>query len=227
MNDDHDNAVTDKEMLARSVQRDYGMQGARNSDLLDWIDGLNDEAVGGVLRWLAVYRPSVLRIAKRYHEGETEAELPPDAPYAEERCDTCRKVHKPPEVVGAGGVKFWPGHEYIIRTLVGTQKLPREWRMGYLGFGAGMQWSARGPDRTHGGGQYGGTQTMDLADIVYAEEVVRDDAKRHVGEIVRNESVPPEQLRRPSITDPHRTGWTRPTTRASQARSTPRDAPLA
>lgn len=84
MNDAHDNAATDKEMLARSVQRDYGMQGARNSDLLDWIDGLNDEAIGGVLRWLAVYRPSVLRIAKRYHEGETEAELPPDAPYAEE-----------------------------------------------------------------------------------------------------------------------------------------------
>lgn len=224
MNDDHDNAATDKEMLARSVHRDYGMQGARNSDLLDWIDDLNGEAAGEVLRWLAVYRPSVLRVAKRYHEGEHETEQRPDAQpedfrmklrdedYVEERCDTCRKVHKPPEVVGAGGIKFWPGHEYIIRTKTSLQRYPREWRMGYLGFGPGMQWSARGPDRTHGG-QYGGTQTMDLADIVYAEEVERDDAKRHVGELYRGDLVGP---------------WPdKPTTRASQARHTPRDAPLA
>jgi hypothetical protein len=101
-----------------------------------------------------------------------------------ERCETCHKVHKPPEVVGAGGIKFWPGHEYIIRTKTTMQRYPREWRMGYLGFGAGMEWSARGPDRTHGG-QYGGTQHLDLADIIYAEEVVRDDVKRHVGELVR------------------------------------------
>lgn len=212
MNDPHDNELTDKEMLARSVQRDYGMQGARNSDLLDWIDGLDDKAVGEVLRWLAVYRPSVLRVAKRYHEGEREEALPPNAPYAEERCDTCRKVHKPPEVVGAGGVKFWPGHEYIIRTKTTMQRYPREWRMGYLGFGAGMEWSARGPDRTHGA-QYGGTQHLDLADIIYAEEVVRDDEKRHVGEPYRGDLVGP---------------WPdKPTTRASQARHAPRDAPLA
>lgn len=214
MNDAHDNAATDKEMLARSVERDYGMQGARNSDILDWIDGLNDEASGEVLRWLAVYRPSVLRVAKRYYEKDHVPALPPDAPYApdQDRCDTCHKIHKPPEVVGAGGVKFWPGHEYIIRTRVGTQKYPREWRMGYLGFGAGMEWSARGPDRTHGG-QYGGTQHLDLTDIVYAEEVVRDDEKRHVGELYRGDLVGP---------------WPdKPGTRASQARHAPRDAPLA
>src|ERR1700748_2407502 len=101
-----------------------------------------------------------------------------------EPCEPCRKVHVPPEVVGANGVKFWPGHEYIIRTKIGTQKYPREWRIGYLGFGAGMEWSARGPDRTHGG-QYGGTQHLDLQHIIYAEEVARDDEKRHVGEIIK------------------------------------------
>jgi hypothetical protein len=101
-----------------------------------------------------------------------------------EPCETCRKVHVPPEVVGANGVRFWPGHEYIIRTKIGTQKYPREWRMGYLGFGMGMQWSARGPDGTHGA-QYGGTQRIDLADIIYAEEVERNDEKRHVGQIIK------------------------------------------
>src|ERR1700748_3321588 len=59
-----------------------------------------------------------------------------------EPCEPCRKVHVPPEVVGANGVKFWPGHEYIIRTKIGTQKYPREWRMGYLGCDAGI-WISR------------------------------------------------------------------------------------
>ena len=112
---------------------------------------------------------------------------------SDERCETCRKVHMSPEVVGANGVKFWPGHEYIIRTKTSQQKYPREWRMGYIGFGYGMEWSARGPDRTHGG-QYGGTQHLDLQDIIYAEEVVRDDEKRHVGQPVKGE---------PAVNDAH------------------------
>jgi hypothetical protein len=102
-----------------------------------------------------------------------------------ERCETCHHVHKL-DVVGLNNFHFFPGHEYIIRTRIGTQKYPREWRMGFLGIGMGMEWSARGPDRTHGD-QYGGTQHIDLSDIVYAEEVERDDEKRHVGQIVKEQ----------------------------------------
>lgn len=117
-------------------------------------------------------------IGLRPAPGSPELEPEPEV------CPVCRKEHGAPEVVGANGVRFWPDHEYIIRTRHGAQKYPREWRMGYLGFGAGMQFSARGPDRTHGG-QYGGTQNFDLQHIIYAEEVERDDAKRHVGRIIK------------------------------------------
>ena len=108
-----------------------------------------------------------------------------DAPYDPTApCEICRNPHsRYPDVASRNGTYFWPGHEYIIRTLIPPQKRVREWRMGYLGFGAGMEFSARGPDRTHGG-QYGGTQTLDLQHIVYAEEVVRDDKLRHTGKMM-------------------------------------------
>lgn len=219
MNDPHDNAATDKEMLRR-FQTDQAIEAfgkvamkAIQLEMAEYaltklLNGTTDtdryfEETEQIRHRMELKRAEYARLGKLPKEETQSAEeiiqdlrdqlaetKMPDAPYAEQRCDTCRKVHKPPEVVGAGGVKFWPGHEYIIRTKTTMQRYPREWRMGYLGFGNGMEWSARGPDRTHGG-QYGGTQTMDLRDIVYAEEVERDDAKRHVGELYRGDLVGP------------------------------------
>jgi hypothetical protein len=263
MNDQHNNEQTDKEMLTRSSLTDPHRTGwvrpntrerRPASDLLDWIDGLNDWAVSEVLHWLATSRPTVLREARRaligpapsrldsperiqaisearngcaltarfphhkpgvlvgctcdvkgiFRDGPTmdeaqarldnaqirqsmaelsEAQEPRMADLPEP-CPVCHKVHGPPKVVGPTGVIFWPGHEYIIRTRYSNQKYPREWRMGYLGFSNGMEFSARGPGRTHGS-QYGGTQNIGLESIIYAKEVEHDDAKRHVGRIVR------------------------------------------
>ena len=243
MNDDHDNAATDKEMLHRYPPLDEKARMAARrkrsegpADLLDWIDGLDDEASGTVLRWLADNRPTVLREAWRSYVASTEP-LEPATDYVQrlrrrlrqtrgelaeeltkpalaatslesrlalakeamgdlaagtahqaigpERCDTCGRVHKAPEViVTEGNVHLWPGHEYVIRTRIGTQKYPRESRMGYMGFGYGTEWSARGPDGTHDG-KYGGTQHLDLHHIIYAKEVARDDAKRYVSRVVR------------------------------------------
>jgi len=108
----------------------------------------------------------------------------PDADETEERCPVCRRVHTPPEVIVADKVRLWPGHEYVIRTRWGNQKYPRESRMGYMGFGYGLEFSARGPDGTHDG-QYGGTQHFDLQHVIYAREVERDDSERYVGRIFR------------------------------------------
>lgn len=102
-------------------------------------------------------------------------ELEPQAEY----CGVCHKEHTSPEIVKVGKIALIPGHEYVIITKTSQQKYPREWRMGYLGYGAGLLFSARGPDRTHGG-QYGGTQAIDMAQVVSVREVERDDAKRHI-----------------------------------------------
>jgi hypothetical protein len=126
-------------------------------------------------------------ILERARDRHSAGDQVPTKPAADVYCETCHNVHKRPEVVGPGNVKFWPNHEYIVRTKATGQKYPREWRMGYIGFGMGMQFSARGPDRTHSK-QYGGTVTLDLQHIIYAEEVERDEAKRHVGQVLREAS---------------------------------------
>ena len=109
--------------LVRSLLRDAHL--ARWMDLasVEQIDA--DECIG-------------LRPAPGSPELEPEPEV----------CGICRKEHGAPEVVSLNGVRFWPDHEYIIRTRYGTQKYPREWRMGYLGRRRGRGFSARGPDRT-------------------------------------------------------------------------------
>jgi len=101
-------------------------------------------------------------------------------------CEVCRKSHSDAKetVRFSSLLTFYPGHEYVIRTKTSQQKYAREWRMGYIGFGMGMQFSARGPDRTHGG-QYGGTQQIDLAMIIGAREVERDDSLRYTGKVVK------------------------------------------
>jgi hypothetical protein len=108
-------------------------------------------------------------------------------------CIICHKMHDVKDIVNLGvgmdidigSLILIPGHEYIIETQTTQQKFPREWRMGFMGAsGYYLQFSARGPDRTHGG-QYGGTETIDRRQIVGVQEVERNDAKRHVGKPMR------------------------------------------
>jgi len=113
-------------------------------------------------------------------------DLPLKLPEPEpETCQVCHDKHDSSEIVKVGETSLIPGHEYIIVTKTSLQKYPREWRMGYLGYTAGLQFSARGPDRTHSA-QYGGTQTIDMSVVVSVREVERDDAKRHVGSAVKH-----------------------------------------
>lgn len=161
--------------------------------------GLSDEAQRAVTRLIETspaLEEAILNVVELvYRDGadsvgdwdeNTKAtddiQLPPELPVT---CTVCGHKHDSSQIVDVKGVALIPGHEYIILTKTSMQKYPREWRMGYLGFTAGMQFSARGPDRTHQG-QYGGTQTIGLQMIIYAQEVKRDDAKRHVGQIKYN-----------------------------------------
>jgi hypothetical protein len=102
-------------------------------------------------------------------------------------CTVCHDKHKLEQIVKVGKTSLIPGHEYVIVTKTSLQKYPREWRMGYLGYTAGLQFSARGPDRSHGA-HYGGTQTIDLDVVISVTEVERDDAKRHVGLIQKGQN---------------------------------------
>lgn len=99
-----------------------------------------------------------------------------------ELCPVCHSKHDPKNIFSLGlAGSLISGHEYIVITKTSQQKYPREWRMGFLGaYGGGLQFSARGPDRTHKA-QYGGTQTIDENVIVAVREIERDDAKRHTG----------------------------------------------
>jgi hypothetical protein len=109
----------------------------------------------------------------------------PEPTYEPETCPVCHDKHNPSQVVRVGETSLIPGHEYIVITKTTLQKYPREWRMGYLGYTAGLQFSARGPDRTHSA-QYGGTQTIDIGQVISVTEVERNDAKRHVGSAVKH-----------------------------------------
>jgi hypothetical protein len=109
----------------------------------------------------------------------------PDCPAGAATCPVCHNRHNSAQVVKVGKTSLIPGHEYIIVTKTSLQKYPREWRMGYLGYTAGLQFSARGPDRTHSA-QYGGTQTIDMDQVISVTEVERDDVKRHVGSAVKH-----------------------------------------
>jgi hypothetical protein len=102
-------------------------------------------------------------------------------------CPICHKLHTVGETMnlGPGIGNLIPGHEYVINTKTNQQKYPRVWRMGFLGaYGHQLQFSARGPDRTHGK-PYGGTETIPSEMITGVREVERDDRKRHVGTPVR------------------------------------------
>lgn len=82
----------------------------------------------------------------------------------------------------AGQFEFTVGKEYQIQTLItGLERKPRYSRMGFIGSVKGspeLQFSARGPDRTHNH-PYGGTQTVSAHTILASREVETDHAKRY------------------------------------------------
>lgn len=104
-------------------------------------------------------------------------------------CDTCHKVHADiDEVVMIGKRGLYPEHEYIIETKTKQQKYPRRWRMGYVGKGLDryhLVFSCRGPDRTHSN-QYAGDVTLDIREILGAQQVPKDVELRHTGREVRS-----------------------------------------
>jgi hypothetical protein len=146
---------------------------------------------------------AILNIAELAYRDGMLSEVPemtvpvPDPESKPERCLVCYNVHNPEHMVKVGRpsekMTLIPGHEYLIGTKTPSQKYPRLWRMGFLGaYGYELQFSARGPGRTHSGqtnathnGQYGGTQTLAHNQIISAREVARDEAQRHVGKLVR------------------------------------------
>jgi hypothetical protein len=159
--------------------------------------GLRDDtkrAITGLIELSPALEEAILNVADLcYRDGLDAVSLgygectgmppAPGSPPLErepETCPVCHKEHEPSQIVKVGETSLIPGHEYIIVTKTSLQTYPREWRMGYLGYTAGLQFSARGPDRTHRG-LYGGTQTIDLSQVISATEVERDDVKRHIG----------------------------------------------
>lgn len=126
---------------------------------------------------------AILNIAELAYRDGMLTEVPEmTVPFTEpETCRVCHDKHNPANMFSLGlAGQLIPGHEYIIRTKTKLQKYPRDWRMGFLGQHLyGLQFSARGPGRTHGK-QYGGTQTLAAENIISVREVTRDDSKRHI-----------------------------------------------
>ncbi len=78
--------------------------------------------------------------------------------------------------------RFEEGSDYeIIYMIPGAHRKPRVARLGYMGErdGGGLQFDARGPDRSTSG-RYGGTQELRREHILAATAVVRDKAKRYM-----------------------------------------------
>jgi hypothetical protein len=153
--------------------------------------GLSDETKRAIKRLIElnpVLEEAILNIADLcYRDGTIElvntiGGLPPGEPEPD-TCPICHKEHKPDQVFTVPGLDshLIPGHEYIIHTKTSLQKYPRKWRMGFLGaYDRALQFSARGPDRTHSK-QYGGTQTIPATTIIGVKEVEADHSKRYVG----------------------------------------------
>lgn len=105
----------------------------------------------------------------------------------QERCQVCGKNHDDTNTVEVrikDGTKgfLYVQHEYMVAAQSAVQRYPREWRVGFMGTGiGGLQFSARGPDRSHSG-KYGGTVTLDQRDIIKFKEVEHDIKLRHVGQ---------------------------------------------
>lgn len=152
--------------------------------------GLSEEAKRAVTRLIETspaLEEAILNVVELvYRDGADSVgdwdEGVPELP-VEPACPVCHDKHI--NVVRLGDMRLIPGHEYVITTKTSMQRYPREWRMGFLGeYHGGLQFSARGPDRSHSD-QYGGTQTFDRKLIISAQEVDRDDSKRHIGTTVR------------------------------------------
>jgi hypothetical protein len=161
--------------------------------VVDRIIELSPALEGAVLELVdLVYRDGISTDMKAWAEGrgllaELVAQHLEPEPEDDDMgsCPICHKIHTIGEITNLGidiG-SLIPGHEYVINTKTNQQKYPRVWRMGFLGAnGYQLEFSARGPDRTHAR-QYGGTQNLDRRQITGVREVERDDRKRHVGKL--------------------------------------------
>lgn len=166
---------------------------------------VNDSTSGALERSLARH-PSTGRYSSEDPEENVRQEhyIPTVADYAlaeyitrhsfsdteepEHRCTVCGNVHDG-DGIQVGWKRpydvLYPGHEYVLTTKTSIQKFPREWRMGFIGpvgeDARRLQFSARGPDRSHSD-QYGGTQVLWATEIKSAKEVIRDDKERQIGQ---------------------------------------------
>jgi hypothetical protein len=154
---------------------------------LAYRDGLDAASLGYGDTGCAGIEPEPAKVSNselrhwKYSEPEPEPEPEPDD------CPVCRKIHTVKDIVNLGIEigSLIPGHEYVVTTKTSAQRYPREWRMGFMGAnGYQLEFSARGPDRTHGG-QYGGTQAIDRRTITGLHEVAYIARARHVGSAVK------------------------------------------
>jgi len=147
--------------------------------------GLTDEQA-------MAYLERVSSLAGRLIHGEFLAYLTDGEPLASGRCEMAPESPMPEgEVIEwtAGGRSFRlvEGREYKIVTMIpGVERKPRYSRMHFMGQqypgrtgpGSTLQFSGRGPDRTHSG-KYCGTAGVPVRSILEVEEVERNVAARY------------------------------------------------
>lgn len=138
------------------------------------------------------YLERVSSLAGRLIVGDFLAYLTDGEPLATGRCEMAPESPTPEGNViewQSGGRRFQliEGHEYKIITMIpGVERKPRYSRMHFMGQryqgrlspGTTLEFSGRGPDRTHSG-KYCGTAGITVRSILEVEEVERDVAARY------------------------------------------------
>ena len=171
MNSDSDTTRRQKSRLAERTEVAYGIK------LPDWF--LVGTTVSG---FRALYA-----LLESAHERYSEESVPVTG-----RCEMAPESPMPEGNViewMAGGRRFRlvEGREYKIVTMIpGVERKPRYSRMhfmgqryrGRIGPGTTLEFSGRGPDRTHSG-KYCGTAGVPVRSILEVEEVERDVAARY------------------------------------------------
>ena len=147
---------------------------------------LTDKIMAIVMDGSVFYQAGIDDIRHKILQLITEPDLE-----TAEYCKVCHNKHRRSDIVMIGDTRLIPNHEYIIVTKTTQQRYPRSWRMGFIGTNQApprnLQFSARGPDRTHSN-QYGGTVVLDARTVIRVHEVERIDAERHVGIIMDGKS---------------------------------------
>jgi hypothetical protein len=177
------NEVVHKALRGQMSDRDMAMIGYSTQ---------TKRAINRAISLNPALEKAILNIADlAYADGAVQNDDEPPRPLRPEPkpdiCRICHNVHTAKQIMNLGVERgsLIPGHEYVIITKTTGQRYQRKWRMGFLGaYGMQLQFSARGPDRTHAR-QYGGTETLDGSTIISIQEVERNDSKRHVGAAIR------------------------------------------